>query len=230
MSSKIIKKTTMKTTEDLREEFLSKWIVAFEDKEQEQEFRNEMNDDLQKIIESLEQKVCEGELYWKKRCELAEKCLGESPCDPDITGEQIKAHNEYNEFIKNSSILVESEPKLIESSNPKDAVEYSIIGFIPNNNSVPSNLKESSKSIGDIILPYIQYDKEFDYLKLNDAIKCIEEYARLNQSEIKEPSKGAEEMLTIKFYHLVSDWDNEETIENINKRIELRNKTRNDGK
>lgn len=38
--------------------------------------------------------------YWRHRCLLAEKCLSESPCDPDITNEQIKAHNSYNEFIE----------------------------------------------------------------------------------------------------------------------------------
>jgi hypothetical protein len=37
--------------------------------------------------------------YWKQRCLLAEKCLEESPCDPDITSDQIKAHNAYNKFI-----------------------------------------------------------------------------------------------------------------------------------
>ena len=39
--------------------------------------------------------------YWKQRCELAEKCIEESPCDPDITSDQIKAHNAYNKFISN---------------------------------------------------------------------------------------------------------------------------------
>ena len=39
--------------------------------------------------------------YWKLRCELAEKCIEESPCDPDITSDQIKAHNDYNKFISN---------------------------------------------------------------------------------------------------------------------------------
>lgn len=38
--------------------------------------------------------------YWKERCKLAEKCLEESPCDPDITSEQIKAWEEYHKFIK----------------------------------------------------------------------------------------------------------------------------------
>lgn len=39
--------------------------------------------------------------YWKQRCLLAEKCLEESPCDPDITSKQIKAHNSYHKFISN---------------------------------------------------------------------------------------------------------------------------------
>ena len=39
--------------------------------------------------------------YWKQRCELAEKCLEESPCDPDITSDQIKAHNAHHKFISN---------------------------------------------------------------------------------------------------------------------------------
>ena len=37
--------------------------------------------------------------YWKHRCLLAEKCLEESPCDPDITSDQIKAWNAYHKFI-----------------------------------------------------------------------------------------------------------------------------------
>ena len=36
--------------------------------------------------------------YWERRCELAEKCIEESPCDPDITSGQIKAHNEWTNF------------------------------------------------------------------------------------------------------------------------------------
>jgi hypothetical protein len=38
--------------------------------------------------------------YWKTRCELAEKFIEESPCDPDIYEDQLKAWNEYQEFIK----------------------------------------------------------------------------------------------------------------------------------
>ncbi len=37
--------------------------------------------------------------YWKTRCQLAEKCLDETPCDPDITYEQMKAWDAYHEFI-----------------------------------------------------------------------------------------------------------------------------------
>lgn len=39
--------------------------------------------------------------YWQKRCELAEKFIAESPCDPDITETQVAAHKEYKEFLKN---------------------------------------------------------------------------------------------------------------------------------
>lgn len=37
--------------------------------------------------------------YWRRRCELAERCLEVSPCDPDITKEQIVAHKAYDEFL-----------------------------------------------------------------------------------------------------------------------------------
>ena len=38
--------------------------------------------------------------YWKKRCELAEEFIEESPCDPDITSEQIKAYDEWQRYVK----------------------------------------------------------------------------------------------------------------------------------
>ena len=41
-------------------------------------------------------------LYWKTRCLLAEAYTEESPCDPDITTEQIVAYREYQDFIKNN--------------------------------------------------------------------------------------------------------------------------------
>lgn len=39
------------------------------------------------------------ENYWQIRCELAERLLELSPCDPDITKDQIEAHKEYNDFL-----------------------------------------------------------------------------------------------------------------------------------
>ena len=50
------------------------------------------------LISDLECKL----FYWKTRCLLAEVCLEESPCDPDITYGQIRAYTVYKEFIKNS--------------------------------------------------------------------------------------------------------------------------------
>jgi len=38
--------------------------------------------------------------YWKTLCQLAEDCLEKSPCDPDITSEQIEAWKAYHRFIK----------------------------------------------------------------------------------------------------------------------------------
>jgi len=37
--------------------------------------------------------------YWKRRCLLAEKINEVSPCDPDMTKQQIEAINKYNDFI-----------------------------------------------------------------------------------------------------------------------------------
>jgi hypothetical protein len=36
--------------------------------------------------------------YLVKRCELAERYIEESPCDPDITSEQLKAYQEWQNF------------------------------------------------------------------------------------------------------------------------------------
>lgn len=33
--------------------------------------------------------------YWKKRCELAEAYINESPCDPDIFPKQLRAWNKW---------------------------------------------------------------------------------------------------------------------------------------
>lgn len=37
--------------------------------------------------------------YWKTRCVLMEEIEKASPCDPDITPQQIKSYNAYNKFI-----------------------------------------------------------------------------------------------------------------------------------
>jgi len=44
------------------------------------------------------------ESYWKKRCLAAERCLEVSPCDPDITKEQIKAHAEWQQLKLNENL------------------------------------------------------------------------------------------------------------------------------
>ena len=38
--------------------------------------------------------------YWSERCKHAENIWEKNPCDPDITDEQIEAHNGYHNFIK----------------------------------------------------------------------------------------------------------------------------------
>ena len=43
--------------------------------------------------------------YWKKRCELAEMYIEESPFDPDITMSQLAAYSAWNHF-KNLTIPV----------------------------------------------------------------------------------------------------------------------------
>ncbi len=43
--------------------------------------------------------ICRRAEYWETRCVLAEKYISETPCDPDIYPEQIKAHQEWQNFI-----------------------------------------------------------------------------------------------------------------------------------
>ena len=40
------------------------------------------------------------EEYWKKRCQLLENIIDNTPCDSDILTEQIAAHEAYTNFIK----------------------------------------------------------------------------------------------------------------------------------
>lgn len=39
-----------------------------------------------------------GGLYWKHRCEAAELFIKKSPCDPDITKEQIEAYAHWKKL------------------------------------------------------------------------------------------------------------------------------------
>lgn len=57
---------------------------------------------LSKLGKNIKQLISDRD-YWKTRCELAEKFIEESPCDPDILDDQIKAHNEWQSFIKENN-------------------------------------------------------------------------------------------------------------------------------
>ena len=39
--------------------------------------------------------ILKSNLYWKRRCELAEKFIKSSPCDPDIKEDQLEAYNKW---------------------------------------------------------------------------------------------------------------------------------------
>ena len=43
----------------------------------------------------------DAEHYWRERCELAEKYIEESPCDPDIYQDQHQAFIQWTDFKKN---------------------------------------------------------------------------------------------------------------------------------
>lgn len=43
------------------------------------------------------------ESYWEKLCHAAERYIEESPCDPDITSEQIKAYIEWKDIVNKES-------------------------------------------------------------------------------------------------------------------------------
>lgn len=85
-------------------ETLKKWVQTGQVKTA----RGRSEDDLLTLIGQMEASLSKtnvsGSLlsdvdYWKQRCLLAEKCLEESPCDTDITAEQINAWNAYHKFI-----------------------------------------------------------------------------------------------------------------------------------
>lgn len=44
-------------------------------------------------------KAHDNAIYWKQRCLLAEDYIVKTPCDYDVTPLQLRAHNEYIEFV-----------------------------------------------------------------------------------------------------------------------------------
>ena len=59
----------------------------------------DINDQKNALIADLEKRA----EYWEKRCRAAEDFIKESPCDPDITYNQIQAHNKWQDF-KNKGV------------------------------------------------------------------------------------------------------------------------------
>jgi len=47
--------------------------------------------------------------YWKKRCELAEDFIEESPDDPDVTQKQFEAYKKWQAFKNSANTGIESE-------------------------------------------------------------------------------------------------------------------------
>lgn len=43
-------------------------------------------------------RALDGEKYWRERCTLAEEYIDKSPCDPDITDNQWKAYQDWQEW------------------------------------------------------------------------------------------------------------------------------------
>jgi hypothetical protein len=50
-------------------------------------------------LQSLYRNASQQVEYWQTRCELFEKILAETPCDPDITPEQCKAWRDLDRFL-----------------------------------------------------------------------------------------------------------------------------------
>lgn len=50
---------------------------------------------VQKLVKDLESRRA----YWQERCELAESYIRKTPCDPDVTKDQLKAYREWQDFI-----------------------------------------------------------------------------------------------------------------------------------
>lgn len=77
-------------------ESFNKWRRADDDTEMPDTKR--AGEAIDYAIKILKYGGSHNEGYWEKRCLAAEKYIDKSPCDPDITDEQIDAYNEWKEF------------------------------------------------------------------------------------------------------------------------------------
>ena len=66
--------------------------------------------------------------YWKKRCELAEMYIEESPCDPDITMNQLAAYSAWNHFKNSTNPVVVDCKHDNEIMTQSDGFVYSTCG------------------------------------------------------------------------------------------------------
>ena len=70
--------------------------------------------------------------YWEKRCKLAENFIDKSPCDPDITNDQMRAFEEWQSFVQleNKENIINSKQLLdyifVKNSDKKDDVSDTI--------------------------------------------------------------------------------------------------------
>lgn len=79
----------------------------------------------------------------KMRAELAERMIDVSPCDPDITSQQIQATKDYNDFVKNN---------FDEHGNPKVSVVligYSEAEGYQNEKQVEVDFEKQSQMLGE---------------------------------------------------------------------------------
>lgn len=56
------------------------------------------------ILEAMAEYANIREQYWKERCLAAEDFIKASPCDPDITPAQVKAHEKWSQLVHNQFI------------------------------------------------------------------------------------------------------------------------------
>ncbi len=92
----------MIVTKEQQEAILNKYIKENHNTDECIGFIDGINEALE-LVNKLSIPYVSGSLdadYWSERCKLAETCNEESPCDPDITSEQIEAWNKYHNFIK----------------------------------------------------------------------------------------------------------------------------------